>query len=113
MARLQFQLLRRICSSFSNRSSVAECRDVGVLKNYTFSNGLLARGHASILRTFTTEGPGKEEDGDDAKPHHATKIDGGKKYSVVQIDSDGSWRTVLRNAVELVSSFNPILPQKY
>jgi len=62
---------------------------------------------ASIIRTLTTEGGKEDKDGE--TPHHSTKVDGGVKYSVVQIDSDGAWRTVLRNAVELVSTFKPFL----
>jgi hypothetical protein len=119
MARLQ--ILRRI-ASFSVSSSL-ECLGVpcrGFTSNrYTVSNSWLVNerrgtskvvvarwdmvGHfeASGIRTFAAESSGN---GGDEKPHQETKIDGGKKYSVVQIDSDGSWRTVWRNAVELVST---------
>ena len=41
---------------------------------------------------------------------HAPTLDGGHKYIVVQIDCDGSWRTVWRNAVELVSAPPPPFP---
>lgn len=119
MARLQ--ILRRI-ASFSVSSSL-ECLGVpcrGFASNrYTVSNSclvnerrgtskvVLARwdmvGHFEALgiRTFAADSIGN---GGDEKPHPETKVDGGKKYSVVQIDSDGSWRTVWRNAVELVST---------
>ena len=129
MARLQLQMLRRIAFFSSSRSLEClgeACR--GFASNsYTFSNScvvnkeerssrvVLARsemlGHfkakyveASGFRTLATESSGKGGDDGSEKPKQPTKIDGGKKYSVVQIDNDGSWRTVLRNAVELVST---------
>lgn len=74
-------------------------------------------GHLGI-RAFAADSIGN---GGDEKPHPETKVDGGKKYSVVQIDSDGSWRTVWRNAVELgvhprdvsiLASSNPFISQR-
>lgn len=84
------------------------------------------------IRTLCTEGESKKdrktatsvEDGESNeskktaskephRQHRSTMIDGGKKYSVVQIDSDGSWRTVARNATELVSTQNPFLSPSF
>lgn len=111
MARLQLQFLRRI-SSVAFRGFTAQAshgnslpgNEQGRIWNRLARGGFLGHFHArccaSIIRTLTTEGGKEGSDGD--KPHHSTKIDGGKKYSVAQIDNDGSWRTVWRNAVELV-----------
>lgn len=127
MARLQMHVLRRVCS-FSNSSSVELLGaawnrrfSAHALNGVTFSRSsvnderriwqVLSRGDVlgrfeakycgSGIRTLTSIEGGKEGK-EEEKLHHSTKIDGGKKYSVVQIDSDGSWRTVWRNAVELV-----------
>lgn len=125
MARMQLQVLRGM-SSLLNSSSLeglgAICR--GFASNsYTFSSSSVGNkersskvvsatwdvfGHkyfeASGIRTLSAESNGKGGDGEAEKRHQSTKIDGGQKYSVVQIDSDGSWRTVWRNAAELVSA---------
>lgn len=131
MARLQRQLLRSVYS-FLNLSS-AECLGVACRgfatqtpKSFTFSTGLVSKERnckvlagldlfkvyfngkysASGIRVFSAES-GEGGDGEE-KVHHLTKIDGGKKYSVVQIDTDGSWKTVWRNAMELVSPPQPL-----
>ena len=114
MARLQIHVLRRVCSFASSSFSAGKALNDGFSRSAvidgfrgfvnqerrTWQRGDFVKYCASGVRTLTTGGEG-------GKPHHhATKVDGGKKYSVVQIDSDGSWRTVWRNAVELVSSLS-------
>lgn len=127
MARLPMQLLRRIsCFSNSSFECLGTCHDFAS-NRYAFSNSYSINrqkrssrvvlttwdvlGHfkakqfeASKIRTLATESTGKGGEDELEKPRQSTKIDGGKKYSVVQIDSGGSWRTVWRNAVELVST---------
>ncbi|KAG0592720.1 hypothetical protein M758_1G268200 [Ceratodon purpureus] len=146
MARLQMHVLRRVCS-FSNSSSVELLGaawnrrfSAHALNGVTFSRSsvnderriwqVLSRGDVlgrfeakycgSGIRTLTSIEGGKEGK-EEEKLHHSTKIDGGKKYSVVQIDSDGSWRTVWRNAVELgihprdvsiLAASNPFISQR-
>ena len=127
MARLQ--MLRRISNSFSNSFSLdclsVTCRGFAsnsctfrissLVNNETTSKvvferwGLLGHGkaqhlEASGIRALSGESSGKGGEGEPEEPHQETKIDGGKKYSVVQIDNDGSWRTVWRNALEIVST---------
>lgn len=71
---------------------------------------------ATEIRLMSTDGsrtrqePGRndESSGSSDDPshggehHHSTKIDGGKKYSAIQVNCDGSWHTIYRNASELV-----------
>jgi hypothetical protein len=42
--------------------------------------------------------------------HTTTKLDGGRKYSVVQINSDGSWQSRCLNSTELVCLSTASLP---
>ncbi|CAM6051758.1 unnamed protein product [Sphagnum compactum] len=53
--------------------------------------------------------------------HTTTKLDGGRKYSVVQINSDGSWQSRCLNSTELgihprdidlLANVNPFIPQR-
>lgn len=145
MARLQIQVLRRVCS-FLNSASV-ECLGVAVSRRFSapawsefaftrrwgkeegrisqvlssgnFLGHFNAQYSALGIRTLTSTGGGKDHS--DNPHHHSAKIDGGKKYSVVQVDSDGSWRTVWRNAVELgihprdvsiLAASNPFISQR-